>query len=134
MCSTARLALAPATDPVGPSQADSASRSAPRCEPAAPWMEDVSLELWVDVENSPILVRLAGTLNHTTAANVVPVIKELITDGGRDVELHTPGLEAPDAGGTDALVELQRLVQHWGGSVTWDGTLSELSVSDRSLR
>jgi hypothetical protein len=134
ICSKARLAIGPVQDRVGPPQVDPASRSALRCGPAAPWMEDVTLEVWVDVEHSPILVRLAGTLNQATAINVVPVVKELIPDGGRDIELHTPGLEVPDPGGTEALVELQRLVQHSGGRFTWGGTLSELSVSDRSLR
>ena len=136
-CSTGRLAIAPVQSRVGPSQVDPGeSCSPPRNKSAAPWMEDVALEVWVDVEHSPILVRLAGTLNHATATNVIPVVKELMADGGRDFEFRTPGLQVPDAGGTEALVELQRLVQHSGGRLTWDGngTLSELSVRDRSLR
>jgi ABC-type transporter Mla MlaB component len=133
MCSKAHPAIGPVQGRVGPPQADPALRSALRSQPAAPWMEDVALEVWVDVEHSPILVRLSGTLDQSTAINVVPVVKELMADEGRDVELHTPDLEVLDAGGTEALVELQRLVQHSGGHFTWGGTLSELSVSDRSL-
>jgi ABC-type transporter Mla MlaB component len=96
-------------------------------------MEDAALEVWVDVEHSPILVRLSGTLDQSTAINVVPVVKELMADEGRAVELHTPDLEVPDAGGTEALAELQRLVQHSGERIISDETLVELSVGDRSL-
>ena len=133
MYSTARLAICPVQDWVGPPQADPASRSALRNEPAAPWMEEAALEVWVDVEHSPILVRLSSTLNQSTAINIVPVVKELMADEGRDVELHTPDLEVPDAGGTEALAELQRLVQHSGERFIRDEKLVELSVSARSL-
>jgi len=119
MCSTGGLAVAPVQGRVGPSPVDlGESCSPPRNKSVAPWMEDVALEVWVDVEHRPIIVRLAGTLNHATATNVIPVVKELIADGGRDFELRTPGLQVPDAGGTEALVELQRLVQYSSGRFT----------------
>jgi len=97
------------------------SESALRCEPDAPWKDDTALEVLVDVEHSPIVVWLAGTLNQAASVNVVPVVKELIADGGRDFELHTPALVVSDAGGTAALVELQGLVQRLGGRFTCDG-------------
>ena len=103
-----------------------------RGQPAAPWMENIALEVWIDVEHTPILVRLSGTLDQFTAINVVPVVKELMAEG-RDVELHTFSLEVPDAGGIEALAELQRLVQHSGERFIRAETLLELSVSDRSL-
>lgn len=133
ICSKARPANGSVQDRVGPPQLDPAARSALKSEPAAPWMEEVALEVWVDLEHSPVFVRLSGTLNQSTAINVVPVVKELMADEGREIELQTPGLDVPDAGGTEALVELQRLVQHSGGRFTWGETLSELSVSDRRL-
>jgi hypothetical protein len=83
-------------------------------------MEDVALQIWVNAEHSPILVRLTGTLNQTTAVNVVPVVGELIADGGRDFELQTPNLRVPDRGGTEALAGVQRLVRRSGGAFTWD--------------
>jgi hypothetical protein len=88
--------------------------------PGAPWMEDVSLHFFVDAEHSPVLIRLTGTLNQDTAANVVPVVGELIAQGDRDFELQTPGLCVPDGGGTKALTGIQRLVRRSGGHVTWD--------------
>ena len=41
-------------------------------------------------QHSPILVRLTGTLNQTTAVNIVPVVGELIADGGRDSSSRRP--------------------------------------------
>ena len=57
MYSTARLALCPVRDRVGLPQVDPVSRSAVGSEPAAPWMEDAALEVWVDLDHSPIVVR-----------------------------------------------------------------------------
>lgn len=91
-------------------------------EPMAPWMDEVALNVFVDAEHCPILIRLTGTLNQATAANVVPVVGELIAAGGHDFELQTPGLRVPDGGGTEALVGVQRLVHLSGGHVTWDAT------------
>jgi len=36
-------------------------------------------------------------------SNVVPVVGELIADGGRDFEPQNPALSAPTAGGTNTL-------------------------------
>jgi len=101
-------------------QTDTVSDLSTGPEPTAPWMEDVALQIWVDAEHSPILIRLTGTLNQATAVNVVPVVGELIAAGGRDFELQTPGLRVPDGGGTEALAGVQRLVRRSGGHVTSD--------------
>jgi len=130
MCSKAHPAIGAMQIRVG--HVDAALRPAVRGQPAAPWMENIALEVWIDVEHTPILVRLSGTLDQFTAINVVPVVKELMAEG-RDVELHTFSLEVPDAGGIEALAELQRLVQHSGERFIRAETLLELSVSDRSL-
>ena len=105
-----------------PQRQDPVSDDSSGPEPMAPWMEDVALQIWVDVEHSPILIRLTGTLNQATAVNVVPVVGELIAAGGRDFELETPGLRVPDGGGTEALAGVQRLVRDSGGHFTWDAT------------
>ena len=89
-------------------------------QPNVPWMEDVSLHFFVDAEQSPILIRMTGTLDQNTAVNVVPVVGELIAQGGGDFELQTPGLCVPDGGGTRALATIQRVVRRSGGHVTWD--------------
>jgi len=90
-------------------------------------MDDTALHIWVDAEHSPILIRLSGTLNQATAVNVVPVVRELIADGGRDFELETRALYVPDAGGADTLVDMQRLVQRSGGHLCSDGTTDDHS-------
>jgi len=91
------------------------------CTEAAPWLEDVALQVWVDVEHEPIHIRLKGTLNQATAVNVVPVVKELIAEGGRDFEFETQALLVADEGGTDALVDVERLVRRGGGCFIRDG-------------
>jgi len=115
-------------------QTDPASDLSTGPEPTAPWMEDVALQIWVDAEHSPILVRLTGTLNQATAVNVVPVVGELIADGGRAVEIQTPGLRVPDRGGTDALADVQRLVHRTGGAFTWDVTTLTSQGASREAR
>jgi hypothetical protein len=103
-------------------------------EPMAPWMDDVALNVFVDAEHCPILIRLTGTLNQATAVNVVPVVGELIAAGGRDFELQTPGLRVPDGGGNAALVGVQRLVHLSGGHVTWDATTLGSRGASREAR
>jgi len=103
-------------------------------ESTAPWMDDVALQIWVDAEHSPILIRLTGTLNQATAVNVVPVVGELIAAGGRDFELQTPGLRVPDGGGTEALAGVGRLVQRSGGAFIWDATTLGSQGASREAR
>jgi len=100
---------------------DRTACSTPRCQPEAPWTEDMALQIWVDAEHEPIVIRLSVTLSQATAVNVVPVVRELIGDGARDFELQTPALSVPDVGGTGTLDEVQRLVRRSGGRCTWDG-------------
>jgi len=82
-------------------------------------MEDVALELWVDAERNPILVRLAGTLDQATAGNLVPVLDELIADGARSFEFDIRALQVLDTRGADALLNVQRHVHRSGGRFSW---------------
>jgi len=93
--------------------------SAPCSERADAWMEDVALELWVDAERNPILVRLAGTLDQATAGNLVPVLDELIADGARSFEFDIRALQVLDTRGADALLNVQRHVHRSGGRFSW---------------
>jgi len=102
--------------------------------PMAPWMDVVALNVFVDAEHCPILIRLTGTLNQATSVNVVPVVGELIAAGGRDFELQTPGLRVPDGGGTEALVGVHRLVHLSGGHVTWGATALDIQGASREAR
>ena len=90
--------------------------------PDPAWRRDVALEMWIDAERAPVSIRLTGTLDHATAANLVSVMEGLIAEGGRDFDLETAALHVSDAGGAGVLVELQRLVQRSGGRITRDGS------------
>jgi hypothetical protein len=57
------------------------------CQPTAIWMTDVALETFIDVEEAPVAIRLAGTLDGAAGTNLVSVVEEMIADGSRDVEL-----------------------------------------------
>ncbi len=84
------------------------------------WKSDVALEMWIDVERAPVVIRLAGTLSKATAVRLVSVVAELVGDGYHDFELQTRNLEVSDIGGAEALMDLQRLITRSGGRVGWD--------------
>ena len=93
-----------------------------RCHPEAPWMGEEALRLYVDAEQSPTVIWLSGSLNRSTAVNLLPVVRELIGDGASHFELQTHLLSVPDEAGVDSLAAIQRIVQRSGGRCTWDGT------------
>jgi len=78
------------------------------------WMMDPKLELWVDTEADPVVVRLAGMLDRSTAASVLAVMGELLDQGRRDFTLETTTLRL-GAGGADVLGDLEVLVQRYQG-------------------
>ena len=59
----------------------------PRLQPA--WRRDVALEIWVDAEQDPVRIRLAGDLNEKTSANLFEVVEELLSDGVRNFQVLT---------------------------------------------
>ena len=67
---------------------------------------DVVLEVWVDVQRSPISIRLSGTLDRGTATNLAALVEELIAEGGHEFKLETPALHLCDSG-VAALAEVQ---------------------------
>jgi anti-anti-sigma factor len=83
----------------------------------ADWRGDVALELWVESDATPARVRLAGRLDATTAANLAQVMRELLADGSREVELCTDGLRVIDPSALGALADIERLVRDGGGSL-----------------
>ena len=85
------------------------------------WKRDVVLEVWVDVQRSPISIRLSGTLDRGTATNLAALVEELIAEGGHEFKLETPALHLCDSG-VAALAEVQRLIERSGGRLTWDGS------------
>ena len=83
----------------------------------ADWRGDVALELWVETDAVPPRVRLAGRLDSSTAANVAQVMRELLADGTREVELCTDGLRVVDASAVGALADIEQLVRSEGGTL-----------------
>ncbi len=83
----------------------------------ADWRGDVALELWVEVDVVPVRIRLAGRLDATTAANLDEVVRELLADGTREIELCTDGLRVVDASAIGTLADVERRVRLDGGTL-----------------
>jgi hypothetical protein len=94
------------------------------CQIEAAWKRDVALEIWIDVEQVPTRIRLAGTLERGTAGSLVSVVQDQILEGSRDFELDTSSLYVPDEAGLSALTA--RAV---GKRVRWSAHVG--SVNDR---
>lgn len=82
------------------------------------WSSDVVFEMWIDADQEPIGLRLAGTLDVTTEDNLLSVVGELIAQGARNFRLQSSELELADFGGLEALIALERLVSCSGGQLT----------------
>lgn len=83
----------------------------------ADWRGDVALELWVESDADPVRIRMAGRLDATTAANLDEVVRELLADGTRHIELCTDGLRVVDASAVGALADVERSVRRSGGTL-----------------
>ncbi len=105
--------------PVTVGQPDVGAHRAELAEPAglADWRGDVALELWVETDILPARVRLAGRLDATTAANLAQVMRELLADDIREIELCTDGLRVVDSSALGALADIERLVSSEGGTL-----------------
>lgn len=91
------------------------SSSEPWSPKEEPWLTDVALHLWVDVEHNPTFFRLAGTLSEATGHHLVPVMEELIGQGFRDFEFDLHALHIADSGAARLLLEVEGLVWRNGG-------------------
>lgn len=87
--------------------------------PADSWLDQVALEMRVDVERSPAVVALAGTLDADTAASVRSVVSQLVAEGHRNLVVDLSRLSIAGDLGLDALIGIQAAAQRVGGSVTW---------------
>ena len=107
---------------------ESERKAVPSAEPLPPvglagpmgladWRGDVALELWVEVDVVPVRIRLAGRLDSTTAANLDEVVRELLADGTREIELCTDGLRVVDASAIGALADVERRIRLDGGNL-----------------
>ena len=111
----------PKAESIGGSWADAVSPT-PRLGLGGPvgladWRGDVALELWVETDAVPPRVRLAGRLDASTAANLAQVVRELLADGTREIELATDGLRVVDSSALGALADIERMVAAGGGTL-----------------
>ena len=83
----------------------------------ADWRGDVALELWVEVDAEPVRIRMAGRLDASTVANLDEVVRELLADGVRHIELCTDGLRVVDASAIGALADVEQRIRASGGSM-----------------
>lgn len=91
------------------------------CDERLAWRRDVALQISVDVEQTPVTVRFAGTLDEETGINLTALFTELIGEGFADFELQTSSLCVPDKKGMRALIDLQYQVRKAGSNLAWDG-------------
>lgn len=103
-----------------------------QCEQLVAWKREVALEVLVDVESVPVIIRLAGTLDGMTAVNLLALTAELISNGHQDFELKTRALCVPDELGLEALMEIQSLIRGSGCQLVWGGSTANLQLLERS--
>ncbi len=108
---------------VAPQRSNTATPSHYCCDTG--WKMDPELELWVDVENSPINIRLKGTLDGRTCTSLRSVIEELLDEGYDSVTMEIDELELPDAAGFSSLTAIQSLVRQAGGTLHWSSWPAE---------
>lgn len=110
--------LDPALDASDPSL-EWSSALVSRPNPADCWLDQVALEMSVDVERTPAVVTLAGTLDERTVTNVRSVVTQLVVEGHQDLVVDISQLTVAGDLGLDALVGIQAAARREGGSITW---------------
>lgn len=97
----------------------------PLYRPDVDWKMDPVLELWVDVQTTPVIIRLRGTIDGQTGTNVRRVVEELLDEGYNSIAIEIDELEQPSAVAYSALGAIEELVRQAGGSLRWSSSLSE---------
>jgi anti-anti-sigma regulatory factor len=101
----------------------------PPCRPDVDGKRDPVLELWVDVEHTPAIVRLSGTIDGQTGSNVRGVVKELLNEGYSSIAMEIDELELPAVAGYSALIAIEELVRQAGGRLHWSSLPSDTCCS-----
>ena len=96
-------------------------------QPGEAWQDDVALEVWIDAERDPVHIRLRGTLDQSTAGNLVAALNELIGKGCRDFEFETC-LDTLGVDQASSIAKLTRIVECGGGRSKW----GESTTADRA--
>lgn len=86
------------------------------------WRDDVALEMWVDVTSDVVTVRLEGTLDGSTGANLTEVVRGCQAEGKCDFVLDTGALRM-DRTGWAVINHLREQIHAAGGRLHWDSTV-----------
>ena len=79
---------------------------------------DPTLEMWIEDGGSPVLVRLVGTLDHSTSAPLLSLVHDLFMEGVRDVVIDVDDVQIATSGAT-ALSLCHRWALESGASLRW---------------
>jgi hypothetical protein len=86
-------------------------------EPDRAWRDDVALEMWIDESSAPVVIRLAGTLDDSTGANLDRVVDECLAEGKFGFDLDARALHITRSG--QVLMErIRRRVAMSGGQLS----------------
>lgn len=99
--------------------------------PDVDWKMDPVLELWVDVQTTPVIIRLRGIIDGQTGTNVRGVVEELLHEGYSSIAMEIDELEQPAAPGYSALGAIEELVRRAGGRLRWSSWSSSIRDSRR---
>jgi hypothetical protein len=66
--------------------------------PDRAWRDDVALEMWIDESSTPVAIRLAGTLDESTGANLDRVVDECLAKGKFGFDLDARALHITRSG------------------------------------
>ncbi len=86
--------------------------------PDVAWKMEPALEIWVDVDTTPVHIRLAGGLDRETGRNLFSVVYSLLQEGYVDFAMQVD-IEPLGAAGFSTLADIQHLVTTAGGRVEW---------------
>ncbi len=85
-------------------------------QPDRAWRDDVALEMWIDESSTPVAVRLAGTLDESTGANLDRVFDECLAEGKFRFDLDARAVRITRSGRV-VMERIQRRIAARGGQV-----------------
>ncbi len=97
----------------------SAQLSKPTSELVESFPSSRELRVGVDVREAPVILRLRGTLDGRTGVHLVPLIRELVSDGHRRFLLDVDETDVTDPDGAAVLCALGQTLFGAGARSTW---------------
>lgn len=85
-------------------------------------------------EEDATTLRIRGELDALSAAELRPLLDELVRDQRRNVKVDLSELRMVDSSGVGALVSLYKRVRAYGGDVTFAGVTAQPLVIFKLLR